>query len=328
MILEHLVKEAGSGSGWRTFHSFLCTQVVKEFTRLWRQKHEGEMWRAIRNYSLLLLLLGRWRKRMSLRQCGLFKWRQKGWKHLLKEKKKKRRTLLQILTITVVAVSRREFDSHNLLQVVCHAHSSEWWSEVNLTGLSLRTIRVISHLVSSSDVLHHSWSKEERNNWVKESSFPICSLYTFFCASKTCEKWQNREETETKWEIWPVYIWKYRIHSCCDNAILNDTEWTNALHVMSVSTTDTSQPAHHWPLSGFILLLLLVEGLRFYTGVNSFALFASHIRHDVKTKVKSKPNLLGYTESFFRLTEPKDMYWLTEICEPFLASHLRESLQG
>lgn len=43
MILEHLVKEAGSGSGWRTFHSFLCTQVVKEFTRLWRQKHEREM---------------------------------------------------------------------------------------------------------------------------------------------------------------------------------------------------------------------------------------------------------------------------------------------
>lgn len=187
MILEHLVKEAGSGSGWRTFHSFLYTQVVKEFTRLWRQKHEREMWRAIRNYSLLLL--ERWRKRMSLRQCGLFKWRQKGWKHLLKEKKKKR-----FLTITVVAVSRREFDSHNLLQVVCHAHSSEWWSEVNLTGLSLRTIGVISHLVSSSDVLHHSWSKEERNHWVKESSFPICWLYMFFCTSKACEKWQNWEE--------------------------------------------------------------------------------------------------------------------------------------
>lgn len=102
------------------------------------------------------------------------------------------------------------------------------------------------------------------------------------------------DKTEKKWKIWPVYIWKYRINSCCDNAILNDTEWTNALHVISVSTTDTSQPAHHWPLSGFILLLILVEGLRFYTGVNSFALFASHIRHNVKTKVKSKPNLLGY----------------------------------
>lgn len=62
----------------------------------------------------------------------------------------------QILTSTVIAVSRWEFDSHNLLQVVCHAHSSEWWSEINLIGLSLWTIRVISHLVSSSDVLHHS----------------------------------------------------------------------------------------------------------------------------------------------------------------------------
>lgn len=66
------------------------------------------------------------------------------------------RTSLQILTITVVAVSWREFDSHNLLQVVCHAHSSEWWREVNLIGLSFWTIRVISHLVFSSDVLHHS----------------------------------------------------------------------------------------------------------------------------------------------------------------------------
>lgn len=65
-------------------------------------------------------------------------------------------SVVQILTITVVAVSRREFDSHNLLQVMCHAHSSKWWSEVNLIGLSLWTIRVISHLVSPGDVLHHS----------------------------------------------------------------------------------------------------------------------------------------------------------------------------
>lgn len=80
------------------------------------------------------------------------------------KEKKKTKAFLQILTITVVAVSRREFDSHNLLQVVGHAHSSEWWSEVNLIGLSLWTIRVIGHLVSSSDVLHHSCSKQERQH--------------------------------------------------------------------------------------------------------------------------------------------------------------------
>lgn len=62
----------------------------------------------------------------------------------------------QIPTITVVAVSRREFDSHNLLQVVSHAHSLEWWSEVNLIGLSFRTIGVISDLIPSSYVFHHS----------------------------------------------------------------------------------------------------------------------------------------------------------------------------
>ncbi len=72
------------------------------------------------------------------------------------KKEKTTKAFLRILTITVVTVSRREFDSHNLLQVVCHAHSSEWWSEVNLIGLSLWTIRVVSHLVASSDVLHHS----------------------------------------------------------------------------------------------------------------------------------------------------------------------------
>lgn len=59
-------------------------------------------------------------------------------------------------TIRVIAVSRREFDSHGFLQVVRHADFSERWSEVNLIGLSLWTIRVISHLVPPSDVLHHS----------------------------------------------------------------------------------------------------------------------------------------------------------------------------
>ena len=44
MISKHLVEEAGSGSGWRTVDSFLCTQVIKELTGLWRQKkHEREM---------------------------------------------------------------------------------------------------------------------------------------------------------------------------------------------------------------------------------------------------------------------------------------------
>lgn len=65
-------------------------------------------------------------------------------------------TFLQILTIAVVAVSRRELHSRDLLQVVCHAQSSERRREVDLMGRSLRTVRVISHLVSSSDVLHHS----------------------------------------------------------------------------------------------------------------------------------------------------------------------------
>ena len=68
---------------------------------------------------------------------------------------------MQILTSTVVAVSRREFDSHYFLQVMRHAHSFERWSEVNLIGLSFRTIGVISHLVTPSDVLHHPWSKQE-----------------------------------------------------------------------------------------------------------------------------------------------------------------------
>lgn len=76
--------------------------------------------------------------------------------HLLEKGKKRTKTFVQILTITVVAVSRREFDSHKLLQVLCHAHSSEWWCEVDLLGLTLRTIRVISHFISSGDVLHHS----------------------------------------------------------------------------------------------------------------------------------------------------------------------------
>lgn len=66
----------------------------------------------------------------------------------------------QRLTIAVVAVRWRELDSHYLLQVVSHAHSPEWRGEVNLKGLSLWTIRVVRHLVSSSDVLHHSWGKE------------------------------------------------------------------------------------------------------------------------------------------------------------------------
>lgn len=66
------------------------------------------------------------------------------------------KTIQQIPTITVIAVSRREFDSHNLLQVVSQAHSLERWSEVNLIGPSLRTIGVISDLIPSSDVLHHS----------------------------------------------------------------------------------------------------------------------------------------------------------------------------
>lgn len=32
----HLVQEAGGGSGWGTFHSFLSTQVVKELAGLWK----------------------------------------------------------------------------------------------------------------------------------------------------------------------------------------------------------------------------------------------------------------------------------------------------
>lgn len=88
---------------------------------------------------------------------------KRGWRNHLRE---------QRLTITVVAVRRRELDSHDLLQVVRHAHSSEWRGEVDLKGLSLWTIRVIRHLVSSGDVLHHSWGKEE-------NTCLTGSLYTF-----------------------------------------------------------------------------------------------------------------------------------------------------
>lgn len=81
--------------------------------------------------------------------------RRNNVREALQSPQRKKKEVLSF-TITVVAVSRREFDSHDLLQVVCHAHSSEWGSKVNLVGLSLWTIRVISHLVTSSDVLHHS----------------------------------------------------------------------------------------------------------------------------------------------------------------------------
>lgn len=41
-----------------------------------------------------------------------------------------------------------------------HAHSLEWWSEVDLIGLSSRTIGVTSDLIPSSDVPHHSYKKK------------------------------------------------------------------------------------------------------------------------------------------------------------------------
>lgn len=63
---------------------------------------------------------------------------------------------LQTLTVAVVAVGGRELHSHDLLQVLCHAHSPEWRREVNLLCRPLWAFRVIRHLVSSSDVLHHS----------------------------------------------------------------------------------------------------------------------------------------------------------------------------
>lgn len=63
---------------------------------------------------------------------------------------------LLTLTITVVGVRSWKLHSQFLLQVFNHADPSEGRSEVNFMGLSLWTIRMIHHLITSGNVLHHS----------------------------------------------------------------------------------------------------------------------------------------------------------------------------
>lgn len=106
-----------------------------------------------------------------------------------KKKVNKKGYLKHILTITVITVSWGKFDSHNLLKVMSHAQSPERWGEVNFVGLSFWTIRVISYLISSSNVLHHPCSKIHSISKVTKQkpapSFPLCVISFLECLHRS-----------------------------------------------------------------------------------------------------------------------------------------------
>lgn len=149
----HLIKEPGCGPGWRAFHGFCHTDIVKNFASFCNTNVH------LRTEDIIPPL-----KKYTKRRAGDILVPTSSNSELKRKAGPTAEKRAHHFTFRFKEVSVRQLHSQGFLKLFHHADFPERGREVNLIGLTLWAIWMVGNLVTACNVLHHPW---ERNPSLK-----------------------------------------------------------------------------------------------------------------------------------------------------------------